>query len=291
MIKNILYSLRPKQWIKNFFIFLPLIFGKQLFEINLLLKTCLTFSYFSLAAGAVYIINDIYDYQQDKHHATKKLKPIASGKVTIGQAKTAAIIIGALSLTGGYALESFLGHVIAVYMLLNLAYSKFLKHIVIVDVFCIGLFFWLRLIAGGIASGVHLSHWIIIMTILLALFLGFNKRRQELRLLGNKAQAHRSVLLKYNRYFIDQMIAIITSSIVVAYLLYTFDDITVQKLGHTNLMYSIPFVYYGIFRYLYLMHRLPKEGDPTRVLLKDKPLLINLFLWLISCVVALYYTS
>ncbi|MDA9101226.1 decaprenyl-phosphate phosphoribosyltransferase [Omnitrophica bacterium] len=286
--KAIFYSLRPKHWVKNLFIFLPLVFGQKLFMDYLLVKTAAAFLLFSLAAGVVYLMNDIFDYSKDKYHSIKRLKPIASGKVTIRVAVMTAVIIGGVCVCLSFIFNSRLGGIVLLYILFNLIYSKYLKEKVIIDVFCIGFFFWLRLAAGSVVSEVYLSHWIVIMTVLLALFLGFNKRRQELRLLGKNAPAHRAVLAQYNRYFIDQMIAVITSSIVVTYLLYAVDVRTFHEVGSYGLIYSVPFVYYGIFRYLYLMHRHCNEGDPTRILLKDRLLQVNLVLWILSCIIVIY---
>ena len=172
--------------------------------------------------------------------------------------------------------------------MLNIVYSKVLKEIVILDVFCIGFLFVLRVVAGGVVAEVELSHWIIVMSGLLALFLGFNKRRQELRSSDGESPSHRKVLGQYDVYFIDQMIAIVTSSIVVAYMLYTTDARTTAFFGNKHIMISIPFVYYGIFRYLYLIHKLNVGGDPTRILFRDKNTQLNLVLWLVVCVGAIY---
>ena len=177
---------------------------------------------------------------------------------------------------------------IALYLVFNVLYTKFFKEIIIVDVFCIAGFFLLRIYAGIFASDSIISYWIILMTAFLALFLGFNKRREEIRLLRHKAAYHRTVLSRYNVYFIDQMIAIITSSIVVVYMFYCVDTWTVHKFGSTHLIISIPFVYYGIFRYLYMVHRLKKEGDPTRILLYDRPMQVNILLWLAVCIAVIY---
>lgn len=288
-MKYLFYSLRPKQWIKNFFIFLPLIFGKKLFVFPANLKTVIAFCLFSLAASVVYLVNDIIDIEKDKLHPTKRLRPIASGKVGVRQAQIAASILGVLSIVSSFILNFYFGLVVVGYIIFNFLYSKILKTAVIIDVFSIAFFFYLRILAGSVASEVVLSHWILFMIVLLALFLGFNKRRQELKLLGKKMILHRSVLNQYNLYFIDQMIAVVTSSIVVVYMLYAVDARTVKEFGSNHLIYSIPFVYYGVFRYLYLLHKLRKEGDPTRILLSDKKLQLNIMLWIIVCVGVIYF--
>ncbi len=286
--KYLFFSLRPKQWIKNLFIFLPLIFGQKLFVFPANLKTVIAFCLFSLAASVVYLVNDIIDIEKDKIHPTKCLRPIASGKVSIRQATVAAFILGIVSIALSFMLNVYFAYTVIIYIVFNFIYSKVLKDAVIIDVFCIGGFFLLRIIAGAIVAATGISHWIIIMTVLLALFLGFNKRRQELKLFEVKATYHRRVLTKYSLYFIDQMIAVITSSIVIAYMLYTVDARTVGEFGTNNLTFSIPFVYYGIFRYLYLIHKVKIDGDPTSVLLSDRMLQLNIVLWIVVCSAAIY---
>jgi 4-hydroxybenzoate polyprenyltransferase len=287
-IKYLFFALRPKQWIKNLFIFLPLIFGKKLLVFPVNLKTAIAFCLFSLAADVAYLVNDIIDIEEDKTHPTKRLRPIASGRVSIKQAAITACILGILSIVLSFILNVYFGWLVIIYLVFNFIYSKILKNVVIIDVFCISGFFLLRIISGSIVVGVELSHWIIIMTVLLALFLGFNKRRQELQLFERKRTHHRRVLIKYNLYFIDQMIAVITSSIVIAYMLYTVDVRTVKEFGTKSLMFSIPFVYYGIFRYLYLIHKIKRGGDPTRILLSDRMMQVNIVLWIAVCSAVIY---
>jgi len=288
-MKYIFFALRPKEWVKNFFLFLPLIFGEKLVVFPANLKSVAAFCLFTLAAGAVYLINDVIDIERDRKHPVKRLRLIASGKLSTKQAKIIALILAVLALGLSFILNSYFGGVVAVYLLFNIIYSRVLKDIVIIDVFCIGVFFLFRIIAGSVVAGVEASHWIIIMAVLLALFLGFNKRRQELMLLERRAVSYRHVLIKYNLYFIDQMAAIITSSIVVAYMLYTVDARTVEEVGSRNLIFSIPFVYYGIFRYLYLIHKIRRDGDPTRILFSDRALQINIMLWIAVCISVIYF--
>lgn len=288
-MKHLFYSLRPKQWIKNLFLLLPLVFGKKLFVFPANLRSLIAFLLFSAAASTVYLINDIIDVDKDRSHPTKRLRPIASGKVSIRHARITAFIISTLSVALSFMLDICFGWVVVAYLIFNLVYSLILKNAVIIDVFCIGGFFLLRIIAGSVVLKVELSHWIIILTALLALFLGFNKRRQEVRWLERKAASHRQVLGRYSAYFIDQMIAVITSSIVVVYMLYTVDGRTVKEFGTKHLLYSVPFVYYGIFRYLYLIHRFKKDGDPTRILFSDGKMRLNIALWLITCIMVIYF--
>jgi 4-hydroxybenzoate polyprenyltransferase len=281
--------LRPKQWIKNFFIFLPLIFGKKLFSYPINLNVVAAFFLFSITSSVVYFINDIIDVEKDKLHPTKRLRPIASGKLRMPEAWAAASILGAVSIACSFLLDIYFGIIVTAYLVFNILYSMILKNAVIIDVFCISGFFLLRIIAGSIVANVQMSHWIIFMTVLLALFLGFSKRRQELNMLGKEAIRHRRTLTQYNIYFIDQMVLVITSSIAVCYMLYTVDPATITRFGSSHLMYSIPFVYYGIFRYLYLIHKLKREGDPTRILAADKKTQLNIALWLVVCIAVIYF--
>lgn len=200
-----------------------------------------------------------------------------------------ALILGSISIGCSFLLDIYFGWIIVGYLIFNFLYSRFLKEAVIIDVFCIGVFFLLRITAGSIIAKVEMSHWIIMMTVLLALFLGFNKRRQELKLLEEKAIPHRRVLSKYSTHFIDQMAAVITSSIVVTYMLYTVDSRTVKEFGTHHLLYTIPFVYYGIFRYLYLIHKVRKTGDPTYMFFSDKNIRVNIILWIAVCIGVIYF--
>lgn len=287
-MQHLMLALRPKQWVKNLFIFLPLIFGKKLFIFPTNIELIIAFVLFSITASVVYIMNDILDIDKDRLHPIKALRPIASGNVGLGRAKVVAAVLGTISISCSLIMNTYFGLISIIYILLNIFYSKIFKEIVIIDVFCIGLFFLLRIIAGSVMAGVEMSHWIIMMTVLLALFLGFTKRRQELELIKSGTHLHRVVLTKYSTYFIDQMIVIITSSIVVVYMLYTIDARTIAEFGSTHLLYTIPFVYYGIFRYLYLIHKLSRDGDPTVILFTDNKMQINLVLWFIACVLVIY---
>ena len=277
--------MRPYQWLKNIFIFLPLVFGKQLFNFYAFLRTASIFFLFSLAASAVYLINDILDLEEDMQHRQKSFRPLASGRITAFHAKITAFILAAISLSFSFLLNIHAGMVIAAYMLLNYIYMKFLKRAVIIDVFCIAALFYLRIVAGSITSKVMLSNWIILCTILLTLFLAFNKRRVDL----GAYKEYPPVFTEYNKYFIDRMISIISSSIVISYALYSMDAKTIGRFGTDHLIYTIPFVYYGIFRYLYLVDKIGLGGDPTYILIKDRKIQLNFILWLITCVAVIYF--
>lgn len=276
------YTLRPQQWIKNFFVFLPLVFAGRLADVGLCVLSLLAFVLFCGTSSAVYAFNDLIDLKADKLHPTKKLRPLPSGAVSPAAVSVIGVVLVFMSIGGAVALQVRLAAVIVTYFIGNLIYTYLLKRMVIVDVMCIAFFFVLRVIAGCVVIEVEISHWILICTGLLALFLGFNKRRHELKILSRRAHQHRSVLERYSTYFIDQMISVLTASTVVFYTLYTIDKRTVEYLGTNSLLYTVPFVYYGIFRYLYLVHKRGKGGDPTRIVLSDDKMIINLFLWFVA---------
>ena len=240
-------------------------------------------------SSAVYLMNDIVDLNIDRLHPTKYLRPLAAGKVTVRQTKVTAIILGSLSISLAFILDFYFGVALIIYCLFNILYSNVFKNVVIIDVFCLAFFFYLRIIAGSITANVVLSHWIILMTILMSLFLGFNKRRQELQMIDKESDYYRIVLTHYNLRFLDQVVTVIAFSIVVVYTLYTINARTVKEFGTVHLMYTIPFVCYGIFRYLYLMRNLNQEGNPTDVLFSDIKLMANLSLWGIVSVAVIYF--
>ena len=288
-MRYLFFALRPTQWIKNIFLFVPLIFGKKLFVFPNNLKSVVAFFIFSLAAGVVYLMNDLLDFKKDSQHPTKCLRPIAAGKVSIRQAQGAAFILSVLSIVSSFMLNIYFGWVIISYLIFNFIYTKFLKEIVIIDMFALAGFFLLRLMGGCVIVEVTMSHWVIFMTFLLAFFLGFNKRRQELILLGEEAISYRSVLRRYNIHYIDKTVAIVTTLMVISYIIYTIDPRTVMAFGTRRLIYSVPFVCCGIFRYLYLIHKLNKDGDPTHMLLSDTIMKVNLVAWVIGCIVVIYF--
>jgi len=271
-----LLLLRPKQWSKNLLLFAGLIFSYSFTNPVLILYSLLGFISFCLLSSATYIINDILDIAEDRMHPLKKDRPIAAGLITPGQAvmKMITILLVALALAWYINLHFFLSGLI--YFLLTLSYSLWLKHIVIMDVFAIAFGFLIRAMAGAIAIGVSISSWFLICTLLLSLFLALTKRRQEsINLVGNGIN-HRRVLEHYPLPFLDQLISIVTASTIMGYSLYTF---TASK--SDLFMITIPFVVYGIFRYLYLVYKQDLGESPEEILLKDKPLIINIFLWVI----------
>lgn len=285
----LLRTMRPKQWIKNLFVLSPLMFSQHLFELRTLLLGIAAFAVFSLTASAIYIVNDIFDARTDRLHPVKAKRPIASGALGVPVAWTTALLLGTLALVLAFLIGGDLGLVIGIYLVMNLIYSAFLKRAVIIDVMTIAASFVLRIVAGAVVIDVPMSEWLLICTSLLALFLGFSKRRHEITVLEEDAHIHRPVLLEYNTYFLDQMISLVTASTLICYILYTVADDTVLKFGSKNLLLTTPFVLYGLFRYLYLVHQRNTGGDPTSEFLSDKPLVLNVVLWAASVVLIIYF--
>ncbi len=284
----ILASMRPQQWIKNLFIFAALVFSGHLFNGPDLLRTLFGFSLFSLAASGIYLYNDITDLERDRVHPVKSGRPLPSGRLSVGAAWASSGVLLGGALAGSYILEPGFFTILATYAGLNVLYSLYLKNVVILDVMTIAAGFVLRVLGGAVIIGVPTSEWLIICTVLLSLFLGFSKRRHELTVLESSADHHRSVLQHYSPYFLDQMIGIVTASTVMSYVLYTISEDTVLKFGTKHLIYTVPFVLYGIFRYLYLVHKMEEGGDPTRLALTDRPLLLNTILWICAASYIIY---
>jgi len=280
--------MRPNQWVKNLLLFAGLIFSQNLFNSQMLFETIYAFFLFCLVSSSVYIINDLLDLKNDRMHPIKSKRPIASGKLKTHSALPFVIFLSGLSLFLSFRLSFYFFIVGLSYFLLNIFYSRYLKHVVILDVMCIAAGFVLRAVAGAVIINVIISPWLVVCTTLLALFLGFGKRRYELILLEEKANAHRKILTEYSPYFLDQLISVVTASTVVAYAFYTLSPEIKQKLGVSHLELTIPFVLYGIFRYLYLIHQKEKGGSPSKLLLTDLPILIDIFLWLISVLIIVY---
>lgn len=286
MLKNIIITLRPKEWIKNFFIFAGLIFSKNLFNIILVNKAVLGFIIFCGITSSIYIINDIMDIKSDKQHPRKSQKPLASGKLKILPISIIAIILSLTCLYFAFLINFNFGVILFVYFIINLFYSFLLKHIFLLDVFCIAFGFVLRVFAGTVIIKVNCTPWILICTLFLSLFLGFIKRRQELILLDENGKEHRKNLAIYSIKYLDYIILLIASNTIIAYSLFTF--ISSSSQGHFNLMLTIPCVLYGIFRYLYLVFEKNKGETPSTLILEDKPFLFNLIIWFILSVIVYY---
>jgi len=283
---GILVSMRPSQWTKNLVVFAALVFSKSFMEIENIEMSLILFAIFCLSSYAVYLINDVIDVDRDKLHPEKRERPIASGIVSKRTAIAIAFVLIIVSLTIALLvlnISTFIA--VTAFFVLNLLYSSILKNIVIFDVMSIAGSFVIRAVAGGLAISVPISSWLIVCTILLALFMGFGKRRHELRSLDQAAVEHRKSLEHYSTYFLDQMISVVTASTVVTYTFYTLSSDVKEKLDVQHLELSIPFVLYGVFRYLYLIHRQERGGSPSRILLTDIPILVTVILWLVTVVV------
>ncbi len=276
---EILRSLRPQQWIKNLAIFAALVFSRNFDVPSLVLRTAAAFVAFCFISSSHYIFNDLMDLEEDKLHPVKSKRPLASGRLKKGPAVAAMLVLGAagLGLAAWLSLPFlFLG---LGYIAIQVLYSVRLKHVVILDIFVIAAGFVIRVVAGGLVIRVSISSWLLICTMLLSLFLAMGKRRHELVILEGAAPSHRPILKEYNIVFLDQMISVVTASTLVAYCLYTISDETIAKLGTRSMIWTVPFVLYGIFRYLYLIHLRSEGGSPEHLIIKDKPLLLDIFLW------------
>lgn len=288
MIKAIIISLRPQQWTKNFLVFAGLIFSKNVSDLNSILSSIFAFVIFCLISGSTYIINDIIDIEKDKLHPLKSKRPLASGKLKKSTALGIAFSILMPSILLAFYFSPSFGGIVSGYAILTLSYSLYLKRIVIVDVIIIAIGFVLRALSGVVVLNVEISSWLLVCTIFLALFLALAKRRHELTSLGKDSSNHRKALSEYSVHLLDQMIAIVTASTVMAYALYTTADMTIQRFGTRNLVFTIPFVLYGIFRYLYLIHQKSLGGNPEKILLSDKPFIINVTLYIIVTILIIY---
>jgi 4-hydroxybenzoate polyprenyltransferase len=279
--------MRPKQWTKNVFIFAGLVFDGQLLEFDPLIQTLFGFILLCFASSTVYIINDIADIEQDRQHPKKKDRPLPSGKLSIRSAALSAVVIGILTLAVSFYLNRLFGTLVLTYIIMNLLYSLRLKHVPIIDVLFIASGFVLRVGAGvSLVTVERFSPWLYVCTTLLALFIGFGKRRAELSLLADRANSHRKVLDGYTISFLDQLIVIVSASTIMAYSLYTF---SAENLPDNHLMMlTIPFVLYGIFRYLYLIHVEDAGGAPDEVLITDLPFLLTILGWGLLAVFILY---
>ena len=288
MGKALLESLRPAQWVKNLLLFAALVFAHKAGDLQAVVDATVAFVLFCAASSGVYLLNDIMDREADRKHPLKKDRPIASGAVPVGLAIFSSVLLLALAVVFGWALAPSLTLTIGAYILLQLAYSFALKKLVIIDVFCVALGFVLRAVAGARAIDVAISPWLLVCSFTLALFLALGKRRHEVVLLEVSAREHRASLTQYSPYFLDQMIGVVTATTVMAYALYTLAPDTVEKFHTHNLVLTVPFVIYGVFRYLYLVHQKREGGNPTKMFLTDWAILVNTALWLTTSAFIVY---
>jgi len=276
----LLEALRPYQWVKNLLVFAPLVFARRMTDGPSVVQALFAFAAFSLVASGIYLLNDLHDLENDRRHPRKRERPLPSGRLRVSLAVAALCACTGLGL-GLSAWRGFLGLPLA-YFAVNVLYSWKLKHLVILDAMCIAIGFLLRVYAGGIAIGVPVSGWLTLCTFFVALLLAFCKRRAELTLLGGDSEGHRRALGEYSPQFLDQMIAPLGALTVLAYAAYTASPEVLRNFGEARahyLVFTVPFVVYGVFRYLYLVHMRAEGGDPTRLLLKDPATLVNILGW------------
>ncbi|MDA8015906.1 MAG: decaprenyl-phosphate phosphoribosyltransferase [Thermoanaerobaculia bacterium] len=278
MIGPLLKSLRPVQWVKNVFVLAPVVFAEHLADPELLFAALVSFATFCLAASCIYLINDLGDREEDRLHPLKKHRPIAAGELPVFTAGAAAIVLAVLTIGASLYLGLGFLMILVVYLAVNIAYSRGLKHVVILDVMVVSSGYVLRVMAGAEAIQVRVSPWLLLCTVFLALLLILSKRRHELLLLADDAGDHRAVLQHYSATFLDQMINVVTASSVVCFALYAMDDDTVSRFGD-RLIYTLPLVIFGIFRYLYLIYQKHERRNPTEALMRDVPFVVNIFLW------------
>jgi len=291
-MRPVIRLLRPEQWLKNFFIFAPLIFSKHLFQMSYLALAVEAFVVFSLLSSTVYIFNDIADRELDKLHPTKRNRPIAAGTISISKAVGAAIAL-LLVIAGLLIFQNLRFLFIAcLYFIMNLAYSFFLKRIILVDVFVVAAGFMLRVLAGAFAINVQVSEWLVLCTLFVSLFLSISKRRGELLLVKNSPQFEgRAVLREYDVEFLDQMMTIAASGMAISYALYTVAERTISVFGTSSLIFTTVFVLFGIFRYLHLMRSRKTDDNPTHMLTTDLVTLLNVAAWFAACVCIIYFSD
>lgn len=281
-------ELRPRQWLKNSFIWAGIVFSQTLFSPGYFLTVLGAFIAFCFLASSVYLLNDITDLEEDRQHPKKSQRPLASGQISPALVWVLFLCLAAGSLSACFMLDAAFGCLALLYFCLNLAYSVYLKHQVILDAFCIAAFFVIRVAAGAVVIKVPVSAWLLVCTILLSLFIAFSKRRHELVLLDDEATSHRPVLSHYSPYLLDQLISVVTPTTVMAYALYTMSSSTVAKFGG-GLILTWPFVLYGIFRYLYLIHKKESGGSPTQMVITDRPLFLTLIGWGLVALLVVYF--
>lgn len=288
---SLFVSLRPDQWHKNLIVFAALIFAVKLLDPAALARATAAFLIFCAVSGAVYVMNDVADRDQDRQHPLKRLRPVASGAVAPGTALTFAAVLGAAAVAAAFWLRPAFGVAAAAYLALFVVYTSSLKHIVVLDVMAIAIGFVLRAVAGGLVIDVHISNWLLVCTMLGALFLGLAKRRHEMTLLAAGAGGHRKILEEYDTYLLDQMIGVVAAATMVAYIIYCASPETHAYFGTEWMVLTTPFPIYGLFRYLYLVHRKAGGGNPSDLLLSDRPLLACVLLWGLTSVLIIYRGS
>ncbi len=288
MLFAYLKLIRPHHWVKNGFVLAPLIFAGKLLDGPSLTRGLAAFTAFCLITSGTYVFNDIFDRHQDARHPTKKDRPVAAGRISVSRASVLGAVLLLTGITAALKIGfPFTGWVVF-YLLLQAGYNGIFRKVVILDILVIALGFVIRAVAGSEAIDVVISPWLILSSLLIALFLGFAKRRQEIVLMGGAATDHRTILREYSVPLLDQLIGIVTAATIVSYAIYTLTPEVTERLGSRYMILTLPFVLYGIFRYLYMVHLHDKGGNPTRDLLTDGPLLLSILLWTLTSVALIY---
>lgn len=291
LIKALIKSMRPLQWTKNFFVFAGLIFSQEFLQIGKFLISFQTFWVFCLLASGTYIFNDLIDIKQDRLHPTKRFRSLPSGELPVWLAVLAFAVFTTFGVIWGFNLDSGLGYIALFYVFLQVLYTLWLKHLVVIDLMVVATGFLLRAAGGAVVINVVVSNWLLLCTSLLALFMVTAKRRQELfRINKNNSKFSRSVLKRYNLSFLDQILIILVASTLTSYSLYVFDPGTAEKFGTPNLGFSLPFVIYGLFRYLYLVKVSGRGESPERLVISDLPFIINMVLWVLVVMFIIYFS-
>lgn len=287
-----LQLLRPTHWVKSSFVLAPLLFSREFREFDQCVKALVATISFCLISSAVYIFNDLCDRKEDQQHPEKKDRPLASGKISLNNAWILLLILAGIGIAAGVYLKTQFLIMVLLYLGLNALYSLGLKHVAILDVMIIAAGFVLRILGGSVAlEGVEPSHWLVLCTIMISLFLGFSKRRTELVSIEQAGNTTRKVLQYYSVRFLDQAIAMVTAATFICYTLYTVDDHTLEVLGSRAMLITVPSVIYGLFRYIYLIYHKKASADPAALVWRDVPTLLNLVLWVLLCFIAVSFGS
>ena len=281
-------SLRPHQWVKNVLVFGGLVFSHSLTNPTSVLLSLHAFFTFCFASSAVYLLNDLNDLEEDRRHPEKRHRPLAAGELSPTTVVTTMVLLTIASIGNAFLIETGFGIILVLYLLMNVAYSLQLKHAVILDVMIIAMGFVLRAVSGAVVIGVEVSPWLVLCTLTLALLVGFGKRRNELIVLKQDAANHRVCLEAYSQQFLDVMMTISAAAAVVTYALYALAEETVARFGSHGLVLTTPFVIYGVFRYLFLIYQRAEGGDPARLFVRDRPMILNSALWVIVACLVIY---
>ncbi len=286
---GLLVEMRPQEWVKNLLVFAGLIFSRSLLDAGNITTSIFGFAIFCLASSGIYIFNDLCDLENDRQHPTKSKRPLASGSLNVNVARVAMVMCFGAAVLGALRLNALFALIIGVYLVTFLAYSVKLKQVVILDVVLIASGFVLRAISGAILIGVAISEWLVLCTSMVALLIGFGKRYHELALLEDTAGKHRANLDEYSTTFLRSMMNICGAAAVITYALYTRDENTVARLGSQGMLFTIPFVVYGVFRYLFLVHESSVAGNPVKILFYDQATRLNFILWVTAVVLVIYF--